>query len=60
MQHTLDVQLRLHIDESEIGPRESPRETAERLLREIMTVDDRVLDVRVFSWTWTSRPITGS
>jgi hypothetical protein len=60
MQHTLDIRLRLHIDEAEMGPGETPPDTAERLLREIMTVDDRLLDIRVFSWTWISRPTNGS
>jgi hypothetical protein len=60
MQHTFDIRLRLHIDDAEIRSGDSPRDTAERLLREIMTVDDTVLDIQVFSWTWISRPITGS
>jgi hypothetical protein len=47
MQHALDIRLRLHIDEAEVRPGETPRETAERLLREVMTVDDEVLDIRV-------------
>jgi hypothetical protein len=46
MQHALDIRLRLHIDETEIEPGETPRDTAERLLREIMTVNDRVLDIQ--------------
>jgi hypothetical protein len=45
MQHTLDILLRLHIDEAEVRPGEAPRDTAERLLREIMTVDDKVVDI---------------
>jgi hypothetical protein len=60
MLHALDVRLRLNIDEAEIRPGETPCDTAERLLREIMTVEDKVLDIRLFSWTWISRPITGS
>jgi hypothetical protein len=60
MQHALDIRLRLHIDEAEIRPGETPRDTAERLLRDIMTVDDNALDIRLFSWTWLSRPIAGS
>jgi hypothetical protein len=59
MQHALDIRLRLHIDEAEIRPGETPRDTAERLLREIMTVDDKVLDIRLCSWMWISRPISG-
>jgi hypothetical protein len=58
-QHALDVRLRLRIHEAEIRPGENPRETAERLLREIMTVDDQLLDIRVVSWIWNSS-ITGS
>jgi hypothetical protein len=45
MRHALDIRLRLHIDEAEIRPGETLRDTAERLLREVMTVDDKVLDV---------------
>jgi hypothetical protein len=45
VQHPLDVRLRLQIDEAEIAPGETPRDAAERLLREIMTVDDEVLDI---------------
>jgi hypothetical protein len=60
MQHALDIRLRLHIDEAEIRPGETPRDTAERLLRDIMSVDDNALDIRLFSWTWLSRPIAGS
>jgi hypothetical protein len=59
MQHALDIRLRLHIDEAEIRPGETPRDTAERLLREIMTVDDKVLDIRPCGWMWISRPISG-
>jgi hypothetical protein len=59
MSHALDIRLRLHIHEAEIKPGETPRDTAERLLREIMTVDDQLLDIRVVSWTWMS-PITGA
>jgi hypothetical protein len=46
MQHALDIRLRLHIHETEIGPGETPRDAAERLLREIMTVEDQVLHIR--------------
>jgi hypothetical protein len=60
MHHALDIRLRLHIDESEIRPGEVPREAAERLLREILTVNDEVLEIRALSWTWISGPITGS
>jgi hypothetical protein len=49
VQHALDIRLRLHIDQAEIRPGETPRDTAQRLLREVMTVDDEVLDIRVFS-----------
>jgi hypothetical protein len=59
MQHALDIRLRLHIEDTEIRPGDTPRDTVERLLREIMTVDDKVLDVQVFSWTWVSRPLSG-
>ena len=59
MQHVLDIRLRLHIDQAEVKPGETPRDTAERLLREIMTVDDQVLDIRVCGWTWLSKPISG-
>jgi len=59
MQHVLDIRLRLHIDQAEVKPDETPRDTAERLLREIMTVDDQVLDIRVCGWTWLSKPISG-
>jgi hypothetical protein len=45
MQHTFEIRLRLHIDEAEIRPGDTPRETAERLLREIITVDDEVLGI---------------
>jgi hypothetical protein len=47
MQHALDIRLRLQIHEAEIAPGETPRDTAERLLREIMTVDDEVLGIEV-------------
>jgi hypothetical protein len=60
MQHALDIRLRLHIDEAEVRPGETPGDAAERLLREVMTVEDEVLDIRLLSWTWFSRPITGS
>lgn len=56
MQHAIDIQLRFNIDETEIRPGDTPRDTAERLLREVMTVHDKVLEVRVSSWTWVSRP----
>jgi hypothetical protein len=46
MEHAFEVRLRLLIDEAEIGAGETARETAERLLREIMTVDDEVLEIR--------------
>ena len=59
MHHALDVRLRLHIDDAEMRPGETAQDTAERVLREIMTVDDKVLDVQVFSWTWVSRPLSG-
>jgi hypothetical protein len=59
MRHGLDIRLRLHFDQAEIRPGETPRDTAERLLRQVLTVDDKALDIRVFSWTWTLRPITG-
>jgi hypothetical protein len=36
----------LKIDEAEIRPGETPRDAAERLLREVMTVDDKVLEIR--------------
>jgi hypothetical protein len=42
MRHALDIRLRLNIDESELRSGETPRETVERLLREVMTVDDQV------------------
>jgi hypothetical protein len=58
MQHALDIWLRLHIDEGETRPGETPCDVAERLLREVMTIEDKVLDMRVFSWTWCSKPIT--
>jgi hypothetical protein len=45
MRYALDIRLRLHIDEADIRPGETLRDTAERLLREVMTVDDKVLDV---------------
>ena len=60
MRHALDVRLRLHIDEAEIWPGETPRETAVRLLREVMTANDELLEVRAFSWTWITGPIMGS
>jgi hypothetical protein len=60
MQHVLDIRLRLHIDETEIRPGETPRDAAERVLREVMTVDDELLEIRVFSWTWVSGPSAGS
>lgn len=60
MQHALDIRLRLHIHQAEIGPGETARDAAERLLRAIMTVEDKVLDIRVFSWMWISTPIAGS
>jgi hypothetical protein len=59
MQHALDVRLRLHIDETGIKPGESPFDAAERLLREIVTADDKLLDIRVFSWMWIPRPSAG-
>jgi hypothetical protein len=46
MEHAFEVRLRLLIDEAEIGAGETARETAERLLREIMTVDDEVLEIQ--------------
>jgi hypothetical protein len=46
MHHALDVRLRLHIDDAEMRPGETAQDTAERVLREIMTVDDKVLDIR--------------
>jgi hypothetical protein len=45
MEHAFEVRLRLLIDEAEIRAGETARETAERLLREIMTVDDQVLEI---------------
>jgi hypothetical protein len=60
MRHALDVRLRFHIDEDEVWPGESPRETAVRLLREVMTANDEVVEIRAFSWTCTSRPVMGS
>jgi hypothetical protein len=60
IQHALDIRMRLHIDEGEMRPGETPGDTAHRLLREVLTVDDEVLDIRLFSWTWFSRPIPGS
>jgi hypothetical protein len=60
MRHALDVRLRFHIDEGEVWPGESPREAAARLLREVMTANDEVVEIRAFSWTWTSRPVMGS
>jgi hypothetical protein len=45
MQHTVDIRLRLHIHETELEPGETPRDTAARLLREIMTVDDKVIAI---------------
>jgi hypothetical protein len=60
MQHALEIRLRLHIDETELAPGETPREAAERLLREIMTVDDKLLDMRVCGWTWSSVPVNAS
>ena len=59
MHHTLEIRLRLTIDQTEIRPGETPRDTAERLLREVMTVDDEVLEIYVLSQTWTLRPSTG-
>jgi hypothetical protein len=59
MRHALEIRLQLHIDDAEIMSGETPRDTAERLLREIMTVDDKVLDIRLLSWMWVLRPITG-
>lgn len=59
MHQTLDIRLRMHIAQAEMRPGEAPSDTAERLLRELMTVDDKVLDIRVFSWTWIAGPITG-
>jgi hypothetical protein len=58
MQHALDIWLRLHIDEAEIRAGERPLDTAERLLRQILTTNDKVLDVQVSSLIWISRPIT--
>ena len=52
MEHALDIRLRLRIDDAEMRPGDTPRDAAERLLREIMTVDDELLDVRVVSWMW--------
>jgi hypothetical protein len=45
MEHAFEVRLRLLIDQAEIRAGETARETAERLLREIMTVDDQVLEI---------------
>jgi hypothetical protein len=55
-QHELEIRLKLHIDDAEIGPGDTPRDTAERWLRTILSVEDTMLDVRVCSWTWTSNP----
>lgn len=60
MRHALDVRLRLHIDEAEMWPGESLRDAAERVLREVMTVDDEVLEIRAFNWTSVSRPVVDS
>ncbi|HWE08269.1 MAG TPA: hypothetical protein VG325_02875 [Solirubrobacteraceae bacterium] len=59
MRHALDVRLRLHVDDEEIRPGDTVHTTAEGLLREIMTVDDEVLHIRVLGWTWRTRPISG-
>lgn len=45
MNHTVEIRLRLHIDETELEHGETPRDTAARLLREIMTVDDKVIAI---------------
>jgi hypothetical protein len=58
MQHALDIWLRLHIDEAEIRAGERPLDTAERLFRQILTTNDKVVDVQVSSLIWISRPIT--
>jgi hypothetical protein len=60
MLHALDIRLRLQIDHGELRPGETPRDAAERLLREIMTVEDRVIDMRVSSWLWRSRQVADS
>jgi hypothetical protein len=57
MSHALDIWLRLHIDEGDTRPGETPRDVAERLLREIMTVEDKVLEMRISGWMWTARAI---
>jgi hypothetical protein len=59
MQHVLHVRLRLHVHETEVRQGQTPRDTAESLLREIMTVDDELLEIRLVGRTWTSKPITG-
>jgi hypothetical protein len=46
MQHALDIRLRLQIDEAEIRPGETPSDTAERLLREIITANDEIIHIR--------------
>jgi hypothetical protein len=56
MQHVVDVRLLLHVHETEVRPGQTPRDTAQALLREIMTVDDEVLEIRVVGRTGTSRP----
>jgi hypothetical protein len=59
MTHELDIRLRLQIDHSELLPGESPYDAAERLLREIMTVEDKVLTMHVTSWLWRSEEARG-
>jgi hypothetical protein len=59
MRHALDIRLRLHIDDAEITSGETARSTAEGLLREIMTLDDEVLHIRIVGWTWRTTPISG-
>lgn len=53
--HVVDIHLRLKIHASEIWPGETARDTAARLLREIMTVDDEVL--AVVSVVLSERPV---
>jgi hypothetical protein len=52
MRYSLDVRVRLHIDDVEVPPGGTVRGTAEDLLREIMTVEDEVVHIRVVSWMW--------
>jgi hypothetical protein len=59
MTHEFDIRLRLQIDNSELLPGETPCDAAERLLREIMTVGDRVLAMHVSSWLWRSKEARG-